>query len=122
MQTATSARKFNVWAGASALQAFTSRGLDPAWANDNQPTNRSLKDSDTVILNCDTKGDFSNGTFLVPKGTPGIVRTARTARVVVRDGCKSQFFANVDVEIDGVKGRVRVPHGALRIVRSTVAH
>lgn len=122
MQTSNAVQKFNVWSGVSALRAFTSRGLDAAWANDNQPTNFRLKDQDHAVLSCDTRGEFSNGYFLVPKGTKGVVRTARTERVVQRDGCKSQYFANVDVEIDGVKGRIRVPHGALRIFGTGIVH
>jgi hypothetical protein len=103
----------SVWPGASALTPFYRNQRDPAWENDNKPTNYRLQDGDTVTLTQDTKGQFSNGSFTVPAGTSGVVITARTPRVIVRGVNKSSCFANVDVIVDGHKGRVRVPHGAL---------
>jgi hypothetical protein len=102
------------WPGASALKVFNRNDCDAAWENDTRPTNYRLRDGDTVVLKTDTKGQFLNGYFTVPAETSGVVVTARTARVAVFDGTKSQYFANVDVVIDGKTGRIRVPHGALR--------
>ena len=90
---------------------------DKAWDDDVQPTNYKLCDGDTVELNVPTRGDFSAGYFLVPSGTLGKVVHARTPRVVRRPGTKSAYFANVDVEVDGCRGRIRVPHGVLKRVK-----
>lgn len=106
----------NVWPGVSALQPMASRGEDPAWKDDTKATNYRLKDGDSVELKIATKGDFSKGNFLVPSGTKGVVAVARTPRVRCGN-IKSVYFANVDIEIDGIKGRIRVPHGVLRILR-----
>jgi hypothetical protein len=107
------------WPGASMLKVFNRSDSDAAWENDNKRTNYHLCDGDTVILKVDTKGQFSNGYFTVPAGTQGIVINARTTRVAMFAGNQSKYFANVDVIIDGQKGRIRVPHGALRAALRT---
>jgi hypothetical protein len=100
------------------LQPFV-RGVTPdaTWDDDTKPTNYSLKAGDAVTLCISTKGDFSTGVFVVPAGTTGKVVNARTPRVTRRIGSKSAYFANVDVYIEGTRGRIRVPHGVLRKVR-----
>jgi hypothetical protein len=118
MQLIAHPQTFNVWQGPSALAPVTLRGMEPAWEQDTKPTNYRLKDGDTVELLADAKGDFSNGNFLVPPGTHGVVAIARTPRVFTRAENKSLYFANVDVQIDGKKGRIRVPHGVLRIIQA----
>jgi hypothetical protein len=94
---------------------------DPAWDLDKKPTNYRLKNQDEVTLQRATKGDFSSGYFLVPEGTVGVVITARTPRVRMSAGDASHYFANVDVMVDGVKGRIRVPHSALKVTRNRQA-
>jgi hypothetical protein len=121
MQTLAQPLERNVWHGGSALVSVTTRSLDPAWDKDTEGTNYRLKDGDSVELKSDARGDFSNGCFMVPAGTKGLVAIARTPRVLSHAGTKSLYFANVDVEIDGRKGRIRVPHGALQIVRRPTA-
>lgn len=79
---------------------------DEAWEKDNRRTNRRLRDGDRVVLKYHTIADFD---VPVPAGVSGIVVHARTVRVR-RPG----YFANVDVVVDGVTRRVRVPHNALR--------
>lgn len=98
-------------------EASSSRDRDPAWEADNGLDNPRLADGDRVTLVHATLGDFSRGLFLVPAGTEGVVVCAKTARVWVRKGRKARYFANVDVEIEGVRGRCRVPHNALQKVR-----
>lgn len=115
MQQAISTATKSAWPGASALNAFNRNDRDAAWENDDKPTNYRLRDGDQVVLQIETKGQFSNGNFTVPAGTAGVVIRARTARVVLSAQTKSKYFANVDVLVDGVKGRIRVPHGALRM-------
>jgi hypothetical protein len=105
------------WAGASALVLLASRSEDPAWEGDTKRTNYNLVEGDVVRLLSDTKGNFSYGTYLVPTGTLGKVAFARTPRVVRGKNTKSAYFANVEVVIDGQVGRIRVPHGTLKIVR-----
>lgn len=89
---------------------------DEAWEGDTGRTNYKLQANDVVTLKVATKGDFSAGYFLVPQETVGVVVNPRTPRVVRKPGTKSAYFANVDVVVDGAKGRVRVPHSALRKV------
>jgi hypothetical protein len=111
-----------VWQGPSALAVASTRSIEPAWQDDTKPTNYRLKDCDRVELKADARGDFSDGKFVVPAGTVGVVVTARTPRVFTRSENKSIYFANVDVLVDGKKGRIRVPHGALRIIPATRMH
>lgn len=105
------------WTGPSALALLASRAEDLAWLNDTKKTSYKLVEGDTVKLLFDTKGHFSYGTYLVPKETLGKVAVARTSRVTRGKGTNSAYFANVDVEIDGQVGRIRVPHGALKVIR-----
>lgn len=90
---------------------------DLAWElyNDS-PTNYRLKDKDIVFLQADTKG-HGKDIRIIPKGTLGVVVLARTPRVTAKRG-QSLYFANVDVNM-GDEGmyRIRVPHGALKVVR-----
>lgn len=81
---------------------------DNAWRYDNNETNYSLKNGDTVTLLHSTRGDCSRGYALIPPGTSGVVVKARTPRVF-----GSGYFANVEVFIDDEKFRIRVPHNAL---------
>lgn len=87
---------------------------DAAWEQDTGRTNYKLQANDVVTLKVATKGDFSAGRFLVPQETVGVVVNPRTPRVVRKPGTNSAYFANVDVVVDGAKGRIRVPHSALR--------
>jgi hypothetical protein len=76
------------------------------------PTNYRLKDGAVVATKADTL--TSNKKF-VPAGTLGTVIRARTPKVIHEKGT-SLYFANVDVELDGRTERIRVPHGALKIL------
>lgn len=101
----------------TSLPAFPAGARDPAWAADDGLDNPKLRDGQRVRLVVDTKGEFAYDTVRVPAGTEGRVACARTPRVYVRAGRKGHYFANVDIEVDGQTGRVRVPHHALTIVR-----
>ncbi|WP_194725549.1 hypothetical protein [Noviherbaspirillum malthae] len=76
------------------------------------PTNYRLKDGAVVATKAETL--TSNKKF-VPAGTLGTVIRARTPKVIHEKGT-SLYFANVDVELDGRTERIRVPHGALKIL------
>lgn len=99
---------------ASLIRCGSRIPLDAAWEGDTKPTNYKLRTGDKVTLLAETKGDFSTGYFLVPSGVTGVVVNARTPRVVRGPKTKSAYFANVDILVDGCKGRIRVPHGALK--------
>lgn len=95
------------------------RVVDEAWTMhfNNKPTNYKLKDGDKVVLLAQTIGSGSITNVSVPAGVNGVVKIARTARTYRMPGVTSCYFANVDVIVDGKTFRVRVPHGALRIVQ-----
>lgn len=88
--------------------------IDEAWDQkfDRKPTNYKLKDGDQIELLAQTMArDVS-----VPAGTTGVVQRARTARTYRSPGVTSCYFTNVDVTINGEVLRVRIPHGAVKII------
>jgi hypothetical protein len=76
------------------------------------PTNYRLKDGTIVATRAQT---LTSKKEPVPAGTVGTVIYARTPKVFHEKGT-SLYFANVDVEVDGRTERIRVPHGALKIL------
>lgn len=89
---------------------------DEAWGKDDQKTNYRLRDGQLVILKTSTRGECSRGYATIPAGTKGVVARARTPRVTSPTG--HGYFANVDVEIEDIRFRIRVPHNAVKVARS----
>lgn len=93
----------------------------------NPPTNYRLKDGDLVEL---LEPAHVHGYFYDPilcpwgmweshwmlKGSIGKVIVARTPSVTSVDG-RTTYFANVDIEHNGMVSRVRVNHPKIRKVR-----
>jgi hypothetical protein len=97
--------------------------VDEAWTlpNADTLTNNHLRVGDLVELEADTKGDFSGGSFVVPRGTLGTVTESRAQRPERRSGESSHFYAIAEVIVEGCGGLIHVPHAALRIMTQPTA-
>ncbi len=88
---------------------------DEAWDGDDQKTNYRLCNGDFVMLMKAARGECSRGYAVIPAGSKGVVCNARTPRAVSPTG--NGYFANIDIELDGTRFRVRVPHNAVKKLR-----
>lgn len=91
-------------------------------------TNYRLREGDTVQLlePARVDGYWYDPTFAphgcwvshyILRGSVGKVIRARTPKVL-RVGSKSLYFANIDIEHNGVKSRVRLEHHLFKKLRS----
>jgi hypothetical protein len=103
--------------GNAALARYSRQdGADNAWSlkYDSRPTNYKMQKGDTVLLLAPTRTEVTK--MPVPAGVNGVVQSARTARPYRRPGVSSCYVADVSIKLENRDVRIRVPHGALRIV------
>lgn len=83
---------------------------DEAWELGDGKTNKLLKVGSRVELIFNTIADRKE----IQKGEIGTVVYPLTPKVFKRNKNSSDYFANVDLD-NGI--RIRVPHGALKIIK-----